>query len=142
MKTASKEVQPLPLQVKELIITTDDKKRLQCFYIDNEKSRKVILYFHGNAGNIYQRVPELLKLSSFNCDVIGAGYRGYGKSTGHPSEKGSYRDGNAVFNYAVHKLSYAYDSIFIIGRSIGTTVAVNTSMNKAIGGVVLITPLT
>lgn len=142
LKTNVNDNQLLPEHVEEITLITEDKKKLQCFYIDNPNSKKVLIYFHGNAGNIYQRIPELIQMSCFNTDVIGVGYRGYGKSTGHPSEKGLYRDGNAAFNYVVNEMKYPPDSIIIVGRSIGTTVAINESMDKHIKGIILITPLT
>jgi fermentation-respiration switch protein FrsA (DUF1100 family) len=142
LKTKSKENQLLPERVEEINLSTEDNKRLQCFLIDNPRSKKIIIYFHGNAGNIYQRIPELIQLSHCTTDVLGVGYRGYGKSTGHPSEKGLYRDGNAAFNYVVNEMNYPPDSIIIVGRSIGTTVAINESMDKPVRGIILITPLT
>jgi len=141
-KTQQKTNLQLQKNIEEKIIITDDKKKLNCIYVNNPKSKKILIYFQGNAGNIYQRIPELIKLSSFNINVLGVGYRGYGKSTGHPTENGLYRDGRSVFNYVNKEMNYLQDSVIIFGRSIGTTVAINVSMNKKLAGIILITPLT
>lgn len=132
----------LPPNVKEQIIVTEDNKKLQCFIVKNPVSKNLLIYFHGNAGNIYQRIPELLKISKANVDVLGVGYRGFGKSTGYPSEQGIYRDGIAAFRYAIDSLNYKQNNVFILGRSIGTTVAVDLSVEKDLAGVILVTPLT
>lgn len=142
LKTKQTEFQPLPDDIQNVIITTRDQKKLHCYYVNNPQSQKVIVYFHGNAGNMYQRIPELLRLSKMGIDVFGAEYRGYGKSTGRPSEKGLYRDGHAVLDFLQKEKNYCIDSIFIYGRSIGTTVAVDVCVQKPLGGVILVTPLT
>ena len=132
----------LPDEIQEITISTADKVSITSLYLPSTKSDKLLIYFHGNAGNIYHRIPSLLQLHQFGINVIGVSYRGYGKSEGEPSEEGVYLDGKAVFRYAVEQLAFPKENIIILGRSIGTTVAINTAQNKQIGGVILITPLT
>jgi len=132
----------LPLGIEELDIITDDKTKIINLFIPEKQSNKLVIYFHGNAGNIYHRIPILIQLHNFGVNVIGVSYRGYGKSEGKPSENGIYLDGKAVLNYAQNILGFSYKNIIIVGRSIGTTVAVNTSQNKEIAGLALISPLT
>jgi pimeloyl-ACP methyl ester carboxylesterase len=131
----------LPPDVKEVFIKTGDNVKVQCYLLPLPDSKNILLYFHGNGGNIGQRLPELAQLRKFGVSVLGVGYRGYGKSTGRPSEKGIYRDGAAAFKYAVDSLGYKAEKIFICGRSLGTTAAINLAVEKNIAGIILITPL-
>ncbi len=135
-------VENIPAGVKEIYIVTEDKVRLQCFLVSNSASKNIVIYFHGNAGNIYDRIPELIALAKTGLNVLGVGYRGYGKSTGKPSEKGIYEDGVASLKYVMETLGYLPDRIFVCGRSLGTVVALNISMKKKLAGIILVTPMT
>ena len=141
-ETATDVPEILPAGVREVYIRTADDIRLQCFFIPRRSSPGIIIYFHGNAGNIYERLPELVNLSKTDISVLGVGYRGYGKSTGKPSEKGIYLDGRAAIKYAMEELGYARDEIFLCGRSIGSVVALELTRNNKFAGVILVTPLT
>ncbi len=132
----------LPPGVEERFIETEDQVRIQLLYLPSPDATSVLLYFHGNAGNIYHRVSDLLQLQRSGISVIGVSYRGYGKSEGTPSEEGIYQDGEAAFNYATQELGFSQDNIIILGRSIGSTVAINSAKNRTIGGLILVTPLT
>jgi len=129
-------------EVSEVYIDTADNLRLQSFFIYNSLSSGIVIYFHGNAGNIYERISELVNLSKAGVSVLGIGYRGYGKSTGKPSERGIYLDGQAALKYAKEKLNYQKDRIFLCGRSIGSVVALEMARNKNYAGIILVTPLT
>jgi fermentation-respiration switch protein FrsA (DUF1100 family) len=126
----------------ELFINTEDGKVLQAFLFKNDSSKTILLYFHGNAGNLSHRIPELVKYAEMGINVLAVSYRGFGKSTGHPSEKGIYKDGIAAYKYIKDILKFKENDIFICGRSIGTTAAINTAMGKNIKGLLLISPLT
>jgi fermentation-respiration switch protein FrsA (DUF1100 family) len=140
--TARDVVQSIPANVKEIYIETQDKERLQCFFVANKSSAKLIIYFQGNAGNIYERLPELIHLAKCGANVLGVGYRGYGKSTGHPSEAGIYLDGDASLDFALHELGYPLNRIYICGRSIGAAVAINMAVKSKLAAIILITPFT
>lgn len=86
-------------------------------------SRGVILFCHGNAGNISQRIDSFeifrqLRLSTFIFD-----YRGYGKSKGKPSENGTYLDAEGAWNYLVREKKVKPEEIIVFGRSLGGGVA-------------------
>ena len=132
----------LPYGVEEFFVDTEDHVKIQGLYLPLVGSDTLLVYFHGNAGNIYHRIPDLIQLQKAGVNVIGVGYRGYGKSEGTPSEEGIYRDGNAVFKYITEELGFSQDSIIVFGRSIGTAAALNISNNKNIGSLILVTPLT
>jgi fermentation-respiration switch protein FrsA (DUF1100 family) len=132
----------LPSDIKEFFVNTEDQIKVQGLYLPLASSDKVLIYFHGNAGNIYNRIPDLIQLQQSGVNVIGAGYRGYGKSEGSPSEEGIYRDAHATFKYATEELGFSENNIIIFGRSIGTAAALDVSRNSNIRGLMLITPLT
>jgi len=140
--TKSAAVENIPAGVKEIYIVTEDKVHLQCFLISNSRAKNIVIYFHGNAGNIYDRIPELIALAKTGVSVLGIGYRGYGKSTGKPSENGICKDGEASLKYATEELGYSADKIFMCGRSLGTVVALNISRGKKLAGIILVTPMT
>jgi hypothetical protein len=99
-----------------------DGMRLSGWFIPAEKSRGVILFCHGNGGNIYHRLDYLeifhrLGLSTFIFD-----YRGYGQSEGKPTEKGTYQDGEAAWRYLVEKRQIAPTDIILFGESLGGAV--------------------
>ncbi len=135
-------INALPKGIEEFTIETDDKLKITSLFLPAKESDKVVIYFHGNAGNIYHRIPSLIQLRKFGMNVVGVSYRGYGKSEGKCSEDGVYLDGKAIFNYVSEKLGFLQNNVIIIGRSIGTAVAINTAQNKDIGGLILVTPLT
>ncbi len=132
----------LPTSARELTITTSDGIKIQGIHFRSpERLEKLIIYFHGNAGNLYHRIDESTMLMKSGWDVLLIGYRGYGKSEGSPSEKGVYIDGESALNYAVVTLGYKLNMICLYGRSLGTAVAVNTAQNRDLARVILITPL-
>jgi hypothetical protein len=132
----------LPRGVEEIFIPAADDIRLQAYYLARPDSPTLLILFHGNAGNISYRLEDILRLQKCGAGVLAVSYRGYGKSSGTPSEQGLYADGAAALAYAVQDLGYDLDRIIILGRSIGTTVAVHTAMDQDIAGLILVTPLT
>ncbi len=143
-KTSEIPAQNISEYVAEIYLQTCDGETIQTFlfnHADKEK-RTLVIYFHGNAGNLYHRIDNAEAIYSMNNNVLLVSYRGYAKSTGKPSEKGIYQDGEAAIKYAKEFLGYSENEIVIFGRSLGTTVAVHNSQNRNFKGVILVTPLT
>lgn len=115
--------------------------RLETWFFPCTSSTRLLIFFHGNAGNIRQRLPDLIRLHRNGINVLGFSYRGYGASSGRPSEKGIYRDGEAVLRFAMDSLGFSVDNIVLMGRSIGTTSVVNTAHGRQLAGIILVTPL-
>ncbi len=133
----------LPNYASALWINTEDSEKIQALYFKHpDTAKNLVLYFHGNAGNLYHRVPQAEKLFEMGVDVLLISYRGYAQSTGSPSEAGIYMDGAAAFTYATDKLRYPEEDIILLGRSLGSTVAVHLGQNRQFKKVILITPLT
>ncbi len=110
------------LEYEEVELTAKDGVRLHGWYVPHERPRAVVLYFHGNTGNISERLESLrifhrLRLSTFILD-----YHGYGLSGGSPSEEGTYLDALAAWEYLVGERGIAPDRIIVFGRSLGAAV--------------------
>ncbi|NQY09995.1 MAG: alpha/beta hydrolase [Flavobacteriales bacterium] len=134
----------IPAYVIEKEIKTSDDETLQAFYfkITEPNNESLVIYLHGNAGNLYGRFEYAKQLYEMNHNVLLISYRGYAKSTGKPSEEGIYLDGEAAVTFAIETLGFQEENITIFGRSLGTTVAINASQKRNFKGVVLVTPLT
>lgn len=134
----------LPAGVRHVRYATSDGETIEGYVVAaTTRPDRLVLYFHGNAGNIAQRVPELREMAQrTGAAVFGCGYRGYGTSTGAPSEAGIYRDGEAALRHARETLGFAPAQIVVLGRSLGSTVATHLAAQGGnLAGVLLVTPL-
>jgi pimeloyl-ACP methyl ester carboxylesterase len=95
------------------------------------------VYFHGNGGNLAMWSGILVALAREGFDVTAVDYRGYGMSTGSPSEQGLYRDAEATVDYLHDRLRRAELPVVYWGRSIGAAVAARAAAHRAPNGVVL-----
>lgn len=125
---------------EEVGIHTTDGEKISGLFFPNT-SEDVILYFHGNAGDLsgWQFVADDFKALGYNFLIID--YRGYGKSTGKISEKGLYLDADAAYRFLLKK-GFAPDNIIIYGRSIGSGIAVDLAANRTCKGLILEAPFT
>ena len=131
----------MPPGTREVFLETDDGVRVQALHFRNPSSDTITVYFHGNAGNIYHRLDDFRALRRLGTSVFALSYRGYAKSRGSPSEAGIYRDGKAAFEYVTQVLGYPPPRVFVFGRSIGSTVAVDLARDRDIAGLILVSPL-
>lgn len=125
----------LPSGAEEVFLKTSDGETLNGLLF-TETAPEVILYFHGNAGDLsgWQYVAEDFKHLGFNFFIFD--YRGYGKSTGEISEKGIYLDAEACYRYLIHR-GFDPENIIIYGRSIGAGAAVHLASSQKCRGLVL-----
>jgi len=125
------------LQYKEAFFDTEDGELLHGWFFPAEKDSPVILHFHGNAGNISHRLDLIQPLLRKGFSVFLFDYRGFGKSSGRPSETGLYRDGIAAWAYLVEKEKIAPERIVLHGHSIGAAVAIEVALQKKVRGLVI-----
>jgi fermentation-respiration switch protein FrsA (DUF1100 family) len=110
------------LDYENVHFDTADGEQLHGWYIRAPDARGVLLFFHGNAGNISHRLESILIFNRLRLDVLIVDYRGYGQSTGRPSERGTYRDAQAAWDYLVRDRIVAPGNIVVFGRSLGGAV--------------------
>jgi fermentation-respiration switch protein FrsA (DUF1100 family) len=125
------------LRYKDIYFQTNDGLELNGWLIPAENSQGVILFCHGNAGNISHRHESIHFFLSLQLDVFIFDYRGFGRSKGTPDEAGTYLDGEAAWNYLIEKEAYSPEQIIIFGRSLGTGIASWLTLNKRPKAVIL-----
>ncbi len=107
------------LNYEDVSLTTSDNERLHGWYVPATNPRGTLLFFHGNAGNISHRLDSIKTFHELDLDILIIDYRGYGLSTGKASEKGTYLDAQAAWDYLVDTRGIPADRIIIFGRSLG-----------------------
>lgn len=112
----------LGLGYEDVTLETDDGVRVHGWFVPGASDR-VLLYFHGNAGNISHRLYSIREWRDLGLSVFIFDYRGYGESGGKPSEQGLYRDAEAAWRYLADERGVAPGDIILFGRSLGGSVA-------------------
>lgn len=107
--------------IKNIKIITNDSNVLDALYYYNPKVNRLIIHAHGNGGCIYGRIEFIEQYKQFGS-VLMFDYRGYGLSTGDPSEEGLHEDILSVWNYAIKKLKFKPENIVLYGVSLGCSV--------------------
>ena len=125
------------LSFENVSFETTDGVKLSGWFIPCEGARGVILFCHGNAGNICHRLDSIQKFHQLGLDVFIFDYRGYGQSEGKPSESGTYRDADAAWRYLVEERRANSDKIIIFGRSLGGAVAAWQARSHTPGALIL-----
>ena len=110
------------LDFEDITLQTSDGVSVHGWFVPGDSPR-VLLYFHGNAGNISHRLYSIKDFHDLGLSVFIIDYRGYGKSGGKPSERGLYRDGQAAWQYLTEDRGIAHENIILFGRSLGGSVA-------------------
>ena len=124
---------------EELRLTTTDGETLVAWYFPPKDGRPLILYFHGNGGALVDRVPRFRLFTARGYGVLAVSYRGYGGSTGWPTENGLMQDGDAAYREARAR-GYDGNRIVLMGASLGTGVAVALAATHKAAALVLEAP--
>ena len=115
------------LKFDDVQLTTKDSVNLDSWFVpakDNDQIGKgVILFCHGNGGNIGNRVSYLPIFKDLGLATFLFDYRGYGKSEGKPSEEGTYNDVEAAWQYLTQEKQIPPQKIIIYGESLGGAIA-------------------
>ena len=125
------------LVYEEVQLATEDGLLLHGWYVPAEQSRGVVLFCHGNAGNISHRLETLQMFHRLRLSVLIFDYRGYGRSQGRISEAGTYRDARAAWHYLVDERGLDPQQVVIFGRSLGGAVAAHLAAERSAGAVIL-----
>lgn len=133
--------QPHPSSYRDsediLKLKTSDGAVISAVYLPVEGARQTILYSHGNAEDLGNLQLLLKAFQAVGFSVLAYDYHGYGTSEGKPSEKATYLDVDAAYDYLTKNLSIRPESILVHGRSLGGAVSVDLAARKPHGGLVL-----
>jgi uncharacterized protein len=127
-------------EAQEATLTTADGERIFAWHVAPRDGKPVILYLHGNGGALRYRVERFRKFVADGIGLIAIDYRGYGGSSGSPSEAGLIADGEAAYAFATAR--YPAQQIALWGESLGAAVAVALAADKPVGRVILEAPFT
>ena len=129
------------LEFQDLFFTTADGVRLNGWFIQHREADLTLVWFHGNAGNIGHRVENIRLLhDKLRINIFIFDYRGYGRSEGHISEAGTYRDGVAALEFVGKQLGVKSENLILFGRSLGAAVAAEMASRFDSRALILETP--
>lgn len=127
--------------IDDRFFTAEDGTRLHgwwCRRLSAPPDDPVLLFFHGNAGNLSDRVDLLIELANRTpASVFVVGYRGYGRSEGRPKEAGLYLDARAAWKHLTEDGGVGADRIVIFGKSLGGGVAVDLALEAPAAGLIV-----
>ena len=124
-------------EAQEVWLDTADGERVIAWHVPPRGDSPVVIYFHGNGGSIRLRVDRFQRLVAAGVGLLGVSYRGYGGSTGTPTEQGLIEDARAAYAFAVERYP---GRIAVWGESLGTGVAVALASEKPVTHVILDAP--
>jgi fermentation-respiration switch protein FrsA (DUF1100 family) len=120
-----------------LKLKSRDGVEISAVYLANPQATYTILFSHGNAEDLGTLTPELEDMRALGFSVFAYDYHGYGTSGGKATEKNSYEDIDAAYNYLTEVLKVPSDRIIAHGRSLGGAVAIDLASRKPLGGLVV-----
>ena len=122
-------------------LEASDGVKIHAWWVQREGSPLAALFLHGNGDNITYYTPHVEEIVAAGSSVLILDYRGYGKSSGRPSEQGLYRDSEAGFIYLLAK-GYRAGQIIVHGQSLGTAVAIDLASRHPCAALILEAPFT
>jgi uncharacterized protein len=129
------------LEFEDVFFSTQDNIRLNGWFIPHRAAQSTLVWFHGNAGNISHRVENIKLLhDKVKVDIFIFDYRGYGRSEGRVSEKGTYLDGEAALEFVQKRRGVQPNKIILFGRSLGAAVATEMANRFESQGLILESP--
>ena len=118
------------MKFRDVYLDAPDGIVLHGWFFPAASGGPVILFCHGNAGNISHRLDYIQLLARLGANVFIFDYRGYGKSSGKPSEKGLYIDALCAYDYLVNREKIKPEDIIILGRSLGAAAAIEIASKR------------
>ena len=137
----SRQVEATPADIglafQALALRTADGEALAGWFIPAPAARGTLLYLHGNGGNIGHRLDQIEVFHRLGLNVLIIDYRGYGASSGKPSEEGTYQDALAAWNYLTQEKRLAPERVIVFGESLGGSVAAWLAARQPPAGLVI-----
>ena len=132
----------LEVNIEKVNIKTSDNLSLLAWFHKKDLNKfKTIVYFHGNAGTLDNRIHKLNHFKDMDVNFLIIAWRGFSGNEGKPTENGLYIDGLSAVNWIVDQGAKEED-IILYGESLGTGIATEIAQNKNFAGVILETPFT
>ena len=132
----------LTVNIQEVKIITDDNIDLLAWYHNKDINKfKTILFLHGNAGSLENRIHKINHFEDMNINFLLLSWRGFSGNKGKPTEKGLYLDARSAVKWLV-KQGVIEENIIIYGESLGTGITTEIAQNKNFAGIILETPFT
>lgn len=129
------------LAFEDLTLTTADGVKINGWFVPHAGAKTTILWLHGNGGNISHRVSRIHRFHhALRANILIIDYRGYGRSGGRVSEKGTYLDAVAAYDYFLSRRDVDPARIVPFGSSLGAGVAVELSLRRKVQGLILESP--
>ncbi len=131
------------LAFDDLYIQTEDGVSINAWYVPSPGASFTVIWLHGNAGHMGHRLDQLARLHrQAPLNILMIDYRGYGRSGGHVSEEGTYRDAEAAYDYLRQGTDGQDARILAFGQSLGAAVAVELALRRNLAGLILEAPFT
>ena len=132
----------LTVKIEKVKIKTDDNIDLLAWYHNKDiKKYKTILFLHGNAGSLENRIHKINHFKDMNINFILLAWRGFSGNKGKPTEQGLYQDARSAVKWLINQ-GVTEENIIIYGESLGTGVATEIAQNKNFAGIILESPFT
>lgn len=129
---------PQQLTYQDCFFASADGTKLHAWYCPVDSPQAVVLYFHGNAGNLSGRAALLRRLQNqHRCSVMIFDYRGYGRSAGKATAEGAIQDGIAARKELAKLAKVTEENIVLMGRSLGGAIAIQLAAEKPPRGLVV-----
>ena len=127
---------------EEVYIEVENEIKLKSWFINKDlKKFKTLLIFHGNAGDLSNRIYKLNELNKLNINILLISWRGFSGNKGSPTEKNLYKDAEAAIKW-LNKKNVNNNQIILYGESLGTGVAVEMAKKNNFNGIILESPFT
>ena len=127
---------------KEILIEVDQDIKLKSWLIEKDlKKYKTLVFFHGNAGNLFNRVHKLNELHKLDINILIISWRGFSGNSGKPTEKNLYQDAQKSIEWLNSK-GIESKKIILYGESLGTGVAVELAQKNIFNSIILESPFT
>ncbi|HMN74019.1 MAG TPA: alpha/beta fold hydrolase [Rhodoblastus sp.] len=126
-------------RAREVAVRTADGETLVGWFIPPAQGKPFLIYLHGNAGTLEKRAVRLQRMTDDGAGLLAIEWRGYGGSTGSPSQDGLLSDARAAYDYAIGA-GAAASRIVVVGESLGTGPALWLAGARKVAGVVLDSP--